>query len=293
MFKPVPTSHETPIKHHYATHSFDTALPPEICHHIIGYVVDLRTLHSLTLTSRMVGQAAEAALYATSFDEHDLNLHKGFLGTIIDSPRHAALVRRYFLLVEDTMDGELYGLLALGLKAMKNLKKLAIYGNQEQSSPAVFLKHCDFQLTHLEWGRTDDEDILAPFLNNQRLLRYLSIRWSAFPLVHLPSSALPNLVQVEGGLGALQTFLPLGRVTQVRYNPYMDNSLSNEIVLESVRNIRMLAIGSSYGAFLSHIVGDLHNVETLELAIGSVTVRLPPSVTGCLSHQVGTSFTGG
>jgi hypothetical protein len=244
-------------------------IPLELYRPIVE-VSDRNTLLSLLLASRHLSTEAERMLYRNVqwSSDSDVVSRKLFFQTVIDYPRVARLVRRYYcfsnIFIAD--DDPYWTLFSTALRALVNLKELG-FRRRGGTPTAHVLRGCTFQLVSLEWLCRTDENELSVFLTGQEALERLRVYWRE-ECAGPPASALQNLTSLGEISSTIRTFLPGRTITRLRWQPNFDEPLPNIIasISSALHNLRVLALfGPDKILSLSAIVDYLPNLRFLEL----------------------------
>jgi hypothetical protein len=244
-------------------------IPLELYRPIVETISDRNTLLSLLLASRHLSTEAERILYHNiEWDNWDVVSHTLFFRTVIDCPRVARLVWRYYcfsnIFIAD--DDPYWTLSAAALRALVNLKKLG-YGRGGRSPAAHVLRGCTFQLVSLHWICHNDENELSVFLTGQEALEQLRVNWGE-ECAGPPASALQNLSCLAGTAGTIQAFLPGRTITRLQWHLEFNDPLPDIItsISSALRHLHVLAlVGPDTRLSLSAIVDYLPNLRFLEV----------------------------
>jgi hypothetical protein len=247
----------------------DPLLPAELFRPIIQYLSDDRqTLCAISVTSRMLQQEGQRALYKKMTHSINVDIHIKFLGTILENNRLALLVEEY---CQDTVvhygKGILWDYLCRGLRAMVNLKILQFraFGGHPASE---ILTGCTFQLKGLSWGSHSDENGLSDFILHQHDLEGLIVEWHEEKHHLIPPTSCPRLKVLRGNRGALETFLANRRLISVAWIPQLEDSLDRSVehLSSELGRLRFFAFGGYFDRpSFNSTYTYLHSVEVLEL----------------------------
>jgi hypothetical protein len=251
-------------------------IPLELYRPIVETISDRNTLLSLLLTSRHLSTEAERILYRNVqcgddsmwSDSTNVVSQTLFFRTVIDCPRVARLVWRYYyisnIFIAD--DDPYWTLFPVALRALVNLKELG-FGRGGGVPTAHVLRGCTFQLVSLEWECRNDENELSVFLTGQEALEQLRVDWRG-ECARPPASALQNLSCLAGTSGTIQAFLPGRTITRLRWHPYFGDQVPDVASISSaLHNLHVLVFGGPGAQFisLSTIVDYLPNLRFLAL----------------------------